>query len=111
VRCVDDLASLRRAGLAGDRRHGNAATLTRLGPAGPGGARSGFPSGDLSVSRGECGDLIQLLCHDDLGVSLYAKRLERGCFLWSSRADGVVAVTAAQLSYLIERPGRSPLIG
>ncbi|UPJ26377.1 IS66 family insertion sequence element accessory protein TnpB [Bradyrhizobium sp. CW1] len=37
-----------------------------------------------------------------LGMSLYAKRLERGRFLWPSPADGVVTITAAQLGYLLE---------
>ena len=39
--------------------------------------------------------------HDGLGISLYAKRLERGRFLWPSPADGAVSVTAAQLGYLL----------
>ena len=37
-----------------------------------------------------------------LGTSLYAKRLERGRFLWPSPSDGAVSVTAAQLGYLLE---------
>ena len=32
----------------------------------------------------------------------YAKRLERGRFIWPSPADGVVAITAAQLAYMLE---------
>ena len=59
-------------------------------------------AGDLYVFRGRRGDLIKVLWHDDLGASLYAKRLERGRFLWPSPADGVVAVSAAQLGYLLE---------
>jgi transposase len=46
--------------------------------------------------------LIKVLWHDGLGVSLYAKRLERGRFIWPSPADGVVAVSPAQLGYLLE---------
>jgi transposase len=48
------------------------------------------------------GNLIKVLWHDGLGCSLYAKRLERGRFLWPSPADGVVAITPAQLGYLLE---------
>jgi transposase len=59
-------------------------------------------AGDLYVFRGKRGDLIKVLWHDGLGMSLYAKRLERGRFLWPSPADGVVPVTAAQLGYLLE---------
>ncbi len=30
------------------------------------------------------------------------KRLERGRFIWPSPADGVVAITPAQLAYMLE---------
>ena len=59
-------------------------------------------AGDLFVFRGRRGDLIKILWHDALGASLYAKRLERGRFLWPSPADGVVAISSAQLGYLLE---------
>ena len=59
-------------------------------------------AGDLYVFRGKRGDLIKVLWHDGLGLSLYAKRLERGRFLWPSPADGVVAITPAQLGSLLE---------
>lgn len=35
-------------------------------------------------------------------MSLYAKRLERGRFIWPSAADGIVALTSAQLACLLE---------
>ena len=35
-------------------------------------------------------DLIKILWHDGIGMSLYAKRLERGRFIWPSPADGMV---------------------
>jgi transposase len=38
--------------------------------------------GDLYVFRGRSGKLIKILWHDGLGMSLYAKRLERGKFIW-----------------------------
>jgi transposase len=59
-------------------------------------------AGDLYVFRGRRGDLIKVLWHDGLGLSLYAKRLERGRFLWPVPAEGVVAITPAQLGYLLE---------
>lgn len=37
--------------------------------------------GDLYVFRGKRGDLVKILWHDGLGMSLYAKRLERGRFV------------------------------
>ena len=45
-------------------------------------------AGDLYVFRGKRGDLLKILWHDGLGMSLYAKRLERGRFIWPSPADG-----------------------
>jgi transposase len=59
-------------------------------------------AGDLYVFRGRRGNLIKILWHDGLGLSLYAKRLERGRFIWPSPADGVVPLSAAQLGYLLE---------
>ena len=35
-------------------------------------------------------------------MSLYAKRLERGRFIWPSPADGTVAISAAQLAYMLD---------
>ena len=58
--------------------------------------------GDLFVFRGRRGDLIKVLWHDGIGLSLYAKRLERGRFIWPSPADGVAAIRPAQLGYLLE---------
>jgi len=37
--------------------------------------------GDLYVFRGKRGDLVKILWHDGLGMSLYAKRLEKGRFV------------------------------
>ena len=59
-------------------------------------------AGDLYVFRGRRGNLIKILWHDGLGMSLYAKRLEHGRFVWPSPANGVVAISAAQLGYLLE---------
>ncbi|WP_346659270.1 IS66 family insertion sequence element accessory protein TnpB [Bradyrhizobium sp. 15] len=57
-------------------------------------------AGDVFVFRGRAGTLIKALWHDGIGLSLYAKRLDRGRFIWPSAVDGVVALTAAQLGYL-----------
>ena len=59
-------------------------------------------AGDLFVFRGRRGDLIKVLWHDGVGLSLYTKRLERGRFIWPTPADGAVAITTAQLGYLLE---------
>ena len=59
-------------------------------------------AGDLFVFRGRKGHLLKILWHDGIGLSLYTKRLERGRFLWPSPADGVVAISPAQLGYMLE---------
>jgi len=58
--------------------------------------------GHLFVFRGRRGSLIKVLWHDGQGMCLFAKRLERGRFIWPSVVDGAVAITAAQLGYLLE---------
>ena len=52
-------------------------------------------AGDLYVFRGARGDLLKIVWHDGIGMSLYAKRLERGRFIWPSPTDGVVAISAS----------------
>ena len=47
---------------------------------------------DLFVFRGSRGDLIKIIWHDSVGMSLYAKRLEKRAFIWPSPTDGVVAI-------------------
>ncbi|MFK4046878.1 IS66 family insertion sequence element accessory protein TnpB [Roseomonas mucosa] len=59
-------------------------------------------SGALFCFRGRRGDLIKLLWWDGQGLVLYAKRLERGRFVWPQAANGAVTLTAAQLSMLLE---------
>ena len=58
--------------------------------------------GALFVFRGRRGDLIKVLWWDGQGLCLFAKRLERGRFLWPQAKDGSVVLTAAQLSMLLE---------
>jgi transposase len=58
--------------------------------------------GDLYIFRGRKGDLVKILWHDGVGLSLYAKRLEKGRFIWPSVVDGVVAISAAQMGYMLE---------
>ncbi len=60
-------------------------------------------SGHLFVFRGRRGDLVKLLFWDGQGMCLFAKRLECGRFTWPAAKDGVVTLTPAQLSMLLER--------
>jgi len=59
-------------------------------------------SGHLFVFRGRRGDLLKVLWHDGQGMCLFAKRLEKGRFIWPQTVDGAVAITPAQLGYLLE---------
>jgi transposase len=69
--------------------------------------------GHVFVFRGRRGDLIKLLWADRDGLCLFAKRLERGKFIWPQiEQTGSVHLTPAQLSMLLEgidwrRPDRT----
>ena len=49
-----------------------------------------------------CGDLIKCLFYDRQGMCLYAKKLDRGRFVWPQAKDGVVSLTMGQFSMLVE---------
>ena len=59
-------------------------------------------SGHVFVFRGRRGDLIKLLWYDGDGLCLFAKRLERGRFIWPRAESGTVSLSRAQLSMLLE---------
>ena len=59
-------------------------------------------SGALFAFRGKRGDLLKLLWWDGQGLCLFAKRLEKGRFLWPRAVTGTVSLTKAQLAMLME---------
>ena len=60
-------------------------------------------AGEIFCFRGRKGDVVKLLWHDGVGMSLYLKRLEAGKFIWPVSQDGTaVAISSAQLGYLLE---------
>ena len=59
-------------------------------------------NGHLFVFRGRRGVLIKVLWHDGQGMCLFAKRLERGRFIWPTPTDGAVSISPAQLGYMLE---------
>jgi transposase len=59
-------------------------------------------SGQVFIFRGRRGDLIKVLWFDGDGLCLFAKRLERGRFIWPQAMGGTVSLTPAQLSMLLE---------
>jgi transposase len=58
--------------------------------------------GHVFVFRGRRGDLVKLLWYDDGGLCLFARRLDRGRFIWPKADSGTVLLTRAQLSMLCE---------
>ena len=59
-------------------------------------------SGHVFLFRGRRGDLIKMLWWDRDGLCLFAKRLERGRFVWPQATRGTVSLSPAQLSMLLE---------
>ena len=59
-------------------------------------------AGHVFVFRGRRGDLIKALWWDGDGLCLFAKRLERGRFVWPRAESGSVSLTRAQLCTLLE---------
>ena len=96
--CVDDRAAAWRARLARGGCDRHAPWLRRAGPPGSEVLQLDPFSGHLFVFRGRRGDLLKCLFWDTQGLVLYAKRLERGRFIWPQARDGVVSLTSAQLS-------------
>jgi transposase len=66
-------------------------------------------SGHVFVFRGRRGDTIKILWFDGDGLCLFAKRLERGRFIWPQATEGTVSLTRAQLSMLMEGARDSPV--
>ena len=58
--------------------------------------------GHVFVFRGKRGDLIKVLWADRDGLCLFAKRLEKGRFVWPQATSGAIHLTPAQLSMLLE---------
>jgi transposase len=59
-------------------------------------------SGTVYVFRAKRADRIKLIFWDGTGLCLFAKRLEDGIFRWPKFEDGVMRLSAAQLSALLD---------
>jgi len=59
-------------------------------------------SGHLFLFRSKRGDYLKILYWDTSGFCLFAKRLEKGRFVWPPIVDGCLTLTPAQLALLIE---------
>jgi transposase len=58
--------------------------------------------GVVYVFRAKRADRVKLIFWDGTGVCLFAKRLEDGEFRWPKVQDGVMRLSAAELSALLE---------
>jgi transposase len=58
--------------------------------------------GAIYVFRAKRADRIKLVFWDGTGVCLFAKRFEDGEFRWPKIEDGVVRLSAAQFSALLD---------
>src|SRR3954468_18339646 len=75
-------------------------------------------AGTIFVFRSKRADRVKILAFDGTGLILTTKRLEEGRFTWPPIQGGVVRLTAAQFSMLVDgldwtrvspRPVRRPL--
>ena len=99
----------RRPGVAGDRPHRICARASTAWPYWSKRRSSAIRTtmAICLVFRGRRGGLIKVLWHDGQGMCVFAKRLERGHFVWPStsprgEADRTVTITPAQLGSLLE---------
>jgi transposase len=58
-------------------------------------------AGDVFVFRSRRVDRIKLLVYDGTGLVLVTKRLEHGRFVWPPSTEGVVRLSALQLTVLL----------
>jgi transposase len=58
-------------------------------------------AGDIFVFRARRMDRVKLIVYDGTGLILMTKRLEAGRFVWPPVTDGVLRLSALQLSVLL----------
>lgn len=58
--------------------------------------------GDIFVFRSKRPDRVKIVGWDGTGLWLFHKHLEKRWFVWPPVKDGVIALTAAQLTMLLE---------
>jgi transposase len=59
-------------------------------------------SGHLFLFRGKRGDYLKAIYWDGSGLCLFAKRLEKGRFVWPPIVDGTMTLSPAQMALLVE---------
>ena len=105
----DDPVADRGSGLDRGGPYRHAAWDAQPGAAGAGGAQARSVRGrSLRFPRAQRLVDKLFLWHDGIGISLYAKRLERGRCIWPSANDGTVSISTSQLAYMLDRNRRNP---
>ena len=66
--------------------------------------------GEIFCFRGRKGDLIKVLWHDGVGMSLYLKRLEAGKFIWPVSQNGweCLKLCVSDRGHAVFRYGQAP---
>ena len=59
-------------------------------------------SGHLFIFRSKRGDYLKILHWDGSDLCLFAKRLEKGRFVWPPIVDGALQITPGRLALLLE---------
>ena len=59
-------------------------------------------SGTIFVFRSKRADRVKVLAWDGSGLVLFWKRLEHGAFRWPPISDGMMRLTASQLTALVD---------
>lgn len=59
-------------------------------------------NGALYAFRGCRGNILKLVWHHDISMCMRTKRLERGYFIWPMTSTDSIALSAGQLSTLLE---------
>jgi transposase len=59
-------------------------------------------SGTVLVFRAKRADRVKIVAWDGSGLVLIWKRLDEGAFKWAPVTDGIMRLTSAQLSALVE---------
>src|SRR6266536_6648317 len=88
--------------MAGGGRDRHAQGLRQPGGARADGAGQGPVLGSCVLVSRSAGRSDQAVWWDGDGLCLFAKRLERGRFIWPRAEQGVAVPTPAQLSMLLE---------
>jgi transposase len=59
-------------------------------------------SGNLFLFRSKRGNYLKMIYYDGTGICVFAKKMERHCFVWPRTEDAKAPLSAGQLGLLLE---------